>query len=81
MECQSIPCKALAQNAEDPLGIEEILECQHGIVSEADKGTTAPSSWRSVNFRTTSGKCCETRFGAVSTAHWPAATDASNAGN
>jgi hypothetical protein len=33
MECQSIPCKALAQNAEDPLGIEEILECQHGIVS------------------------------------------------
>jgi hypothetical protein len=34
-----------------------------------------------VNCLTTSGRCCETRFGAVSTAHWPAATDASNAGN
>src|SRR6204780_3482891 len=29
MEGQSIPCKALTQNAEDPLGIEKILECQH----------------------------------------------------
>src|SRR6202158_5262436 len=40
MECESIPCKALTQNAEDPLGIEEVLERQHGIVSEADKGTS-----------------------------------------
>jgi hypothetical protein len=31
--------------------------------------------------RVTSGSCCETRFGAVSTAHWPAATNASNARN
>src|ERR1700730_18000456 len=36
MECESIPCKALTQNAEDPLGIEEVLERQHGVVSEAD---------------------------------------------
>ena len=43
--------------------------------------STAPSSWRSVTCLTTSGRCCETRFGAVSTAHWPAATDASNARN
>jgi hypothetical protein len=41
----AIPCKALAQNAEDPLGIEEILECQHGIVSEADKGTSPLETW------------------------------------
>src|SRR3984893_7051935 len=39
MECESIPCKALTQNAKDPLGIEEVLERQHGIISEADKGT------------------------------------------
>jgi hypothetical protein len=30
MECKSIPCKALTQNAEEPLGIEEVLERQHG---------------------------------------------------
>src|SRR5450631_3581873 len=45
MECQSIPCKALTQNAEDPLGIEEVLERQHGIVSEADKGTSPRETW------------------------------------
>src|SRR6201987_4242259 len=25
MECESIPCKSLAQDAEDPLGIEDVL--------------------------------------------------------
>src|SRR6202140_4630831 len=45
MECQSIPCKALTQNAEDPLGIEEVLERQHGIVSEAEKGTSPLETW------------------------------------
>jgi S-adenosylmethionine synthetase, central domain len=29
-----IPCKALTQNAEDPLGIEEVLERQHGIATK-----------------------------------------------
>src|SRR5258707_11348981 len=38
MECEPIPCKPLAQDAEDPLGIEDTLERHHGIVSEADKG-------------------------------------------
>src|ERR1700686_1693883 len=36
---ESIPFKALTQNGEDLLGIEEVLERQQGIVSEADKGT------------------------------------------
>src|SRR6202158_4134712 len=45
MECESIPCKALTQNAKDPLGIEEVLERQHGIVSEADKGTSPHETW------------------------------------
>ena len=31
MECKSIPCKALAQDAEDPLAVEEVLERHHGI--------------------------------------------------
>jgi hypothetical protein len=26
MECESIPCKSLAQDAKDPLGIKEVLE-------------------------------------------------------
>jgi hypothetical protein len=41
MEHEPIPCKSLAQDTEDPLGIEDILECHDGIVSEADKGTSA----------------------------------------
>src|SRR6202171_5173470 len=45
MECESIPCKALTQNAKDPLGIEEVLERQHGIVGEADKGTSPLETW------------------------------------
>src|SRR4249920_1057516 len=45
MECKSIPCKAFTQNAKDPLGIEEVLERQHGIVSEADKGTSPRETW------------------------------------
>ena len=44
MECESIPCKPLAQHAEDPLGIEEVLERQDGIVSKADKGTSPPET-------------------------------------
>ncbi len=45
MECESIPCKALTQNAKDPLGIEEVLERHYGIVSEADKGTSPLETW------------------------------------
>src|ERR1700680_5144222 len=45
MECESVPCKAFTQNAKDPLGIEEVLERQHGIVSEADKGTSPLAPW------------------------------------
>jgi hypothetical protein len=36
MKRKSIPCKSLAQYAEDPLGIEHVLERHDGIVSEAD---------------------------------------------
>ena len=45
MECKSVPCKALTQNAKDPLGIEEVLERHHGIVSEADQGTSPLETW------------------------------------
>src|SRR3984893_2917982 len=31
MECESIPSKALAQYAKDPLGIEEVLERHYGV--------------------------------------------------
>ena len=34
MEYEPIPCKSLAQDAKDPLGIEEVLERHHSIVSE-----------------------------------------------
>src|SRR5262249_41634033 len=37
MERESVPCKSLAQYAEDPLGIEEALECHYRVVSETDK--------------------------------------------
>ena len=40
MEYESIPCKSLAQNAEDPLGIDEVFESHHGVVSESDKDTS-----------------------------------------
>jgi len=40
MECESIPCKSLAQDAKDPLGIEEVLECHHSVISKTDKGTS-----------------------------------------
>ena len=45
MECEPIPCKSLAQDAEDPLGIEKVLERHHGIVSEADQGTSPLETW------------------------------------
>ena len=45
MECESIPCKSLAQDAKDPLGIKEVLERHHGIISEADKGTSPLETW------------------------------------
>jgi hypothetical protein len=45
MECESISCKTLTQYAENPLGIEEVLERHHGIVSEADKGTSPMETW------------------------------------
>jgi hypothetical protein len=35
MEREPMPCKLLAQYAEDPLGIEHVLERHDGIVSEA----------------------------------------------
>jgi hypothetical protein len=40
MEREPIPRKALTQDAKDPPGIGNILERHHGIVSEADKGTS-----------------------------------------
>ena len=43
--CIGIPRKSLAQDAENPLGIELILECHDGIVSEADKGTSPLETW------------------------------------
>ena len=45
MKRQPIPRKSLAQDAENPLGIENILECHDGIVSEADKGTSPLETW------------------------------------
>src|ERR1700756_5372733 len=45
MECESIPCKSLTQNAEDPLGIEGILERHYGIVSESNKRTSPLETW------------------------------------
>jgi hypothetical protein len=34
-----------AQHAKDPLCVEHILERHHGIVGEADKGTSALETW------------------------------------
>src|ERR1700730_3554760 len=45
MECESIPCKSLAQDAKDPLGIKEVLESHPRIISEADKGTSPLETW------------------------------------
>src|SRR5262245_15080131 len=45
MQLEAIPRKSHAQNAKDPLGIEVILECHHGIISKADKGTSARKPW------------------------------------
>ena len=45
MECESISCKTLAQYAEDPLGIEELLERHHGIIGEPNKGTSPLEPW------------------------------------
>ncbi len=45
MEYEPIPCKPLAQNAKDPLGVEEFLERHHGVVSETDKGTSPLEAW------------------------------------
>src|SRR5271166_4756653 len=45
MECESIPCKSLAQDAKDPLGIKEVLERHHCIISEADKGKSPLETW------------------------------------
>jgi hypothetical protein len=45
MERESIPRKALAQYAEDPLGVEEILERHHGIIGEPNKGTSSLETW------------------------------------
>src|SRR6476659_4953803 len=45
MKHQPIPCKPPAQHAKDPLCVEHILERHHGIVGEADKGTSALETW------------------------------------
>src|SRR6266568_2030 len=45
MECESISSKALAQYAEDPLGVGEILERHHGIIGEPNKGTSSLETW------------------------------------
>src|SRR6266480_2408753 len=45
MEREPIPCKTLAQYAEDPLGVEDVLEPHHGIISEPDKGTSPLETW------------------------------------
>jgi hypothetical protein len=45
MECESISCKSLAQYAENPLGVEKVLERHHGIISEPDKGTSPLETW------------------------------------
>jgi hypothetical protein len=37
MECESISCKTLAQYAEDPLGIEELLEHHHSAHDGSDR--------------------------------------------
>ena len=34
-----------AEIVEDPFGIEEFLECHHGIIGEADKGTSPVEAW------------------------------------
>src|SRR5438477_10907964 len=50
MKCESIPSKTLAQYVEDPFGIEDILECHHGIIGEADKGTSPLEAWPHLDF-------------------------------
>ena len=40
MERKLVPSETLAQNAEDPLGVEEVLKRHHGIVGESDKGAS-----------------------------------------
>src|SRR5271166_5568726 len=50
MECESIPCKSLTQNAENPLGIEGILERHYGIVSESNKRTSPLAAWLHFEF-------------------------------
>src|SRR6202051_4692512 len=62
MECESIPCKALAQNAEDPLGIEEVLERQHGIVSERIRVHLPVRRGRTSNSKHSSSTWCRKMF-------------------
>src|SRR6478735_724483 len=40
-----LACPRLAPHAKNPLGIEEFLERHHGIISEADKGTSPLETW------------------------------------
>ena len=42
---EPIPGKSLAHNVVDLLGIEAILECHDGIVSEGDKGVHLLATW------------------------------------
>src|SRR5262245_30888341 len=39
MQLELVPSKTLAQNIQDPLGVQEIRKRHHGVVGESDKGT------------------------------------------
>src|SRR4029077_16705692 len=52
MKHQPIPCKPPAPHAKDPLCVEHILERHHGIVGEADKGTSALETWSHLELET-----------------------------
>ena len=45
MERKLVPSETLAQNAENPLGVEEVLKRHHGIVGVPDKGTSPLKAW------------------------------------
>jgi hypothetical protein len=49
MECEFKPCKSLAQDAKDPLGVKEVLERRHGIISEADNCRSPPTPGFRIN--------------------------------
>ena len=42
MQRKTVSRKTLAQNSQDPLGAEEVLERHHKIIGISDKGTSPP---------------------------------------